>query len=152
MIIKYSPEDGEPKEFEFIPSKLISPEAEAIENVGGNAWDSFEEFGFKFLKGNIRAYRAALWVMMKRSNPRLRFQDLVFKVGEVEVDYSKTELTKLREALEEGDESVSEQDRAYALSQVEDALESKESESVEKDLKEHTENSEVVSLTSVPKD
>lgn len=149
MIIIYSPEDGESKEYLFVPSKLISPEAEAIENVGGNVWESFEEFGTKFMRGNIRAYRAALWVMMKRENPRLRFQDLVFKVGEVSIDYSKTELTRMKEALEVDDGSIPDDERLQALSDITEIIEDKESEETDKDLKEPLKNSEADTSTSV---
>jgi len=147
MIIYYTPEDGPPREFEFLPSRLISPEAEAIEKVGrGGDWDTFEEFGQKFLKGSIRAYRAALWVMLKRENPTLRFSDLVFRVGEVSVDYSKTELIKIREALEKEDDEDT--DISIALAQVNSALKEKVDEEVIPDLKDPTEKLEEDSSTS----
>jgi hypothetical protein len=150
MIIKYSPEGEEPREFEFYPSKLLSVEAEAIENVGGNAWETFEEFGYKFIRGNVRAYRAALWIMLKRhENPKLKFQDLAFKMDEVSVDYSKTELTNIKEAIEQDEDSVPENMRETALAQINKELANKESEGVVSDLKEPIENSENIHLTSV---
>lgn len=153
MIIKFSPEGEEPKEFEFFPSKLLSVEAEAIENVGGDTWETFEEFGHKFIRGNVRAYRAALWIMLKRhENPKLRFQDLAFKMDEISVDYSKTELTKIKEAIEEDEDAVPENMREAALAQINKELADKEFEGIAKDLKEPTENSENVSSMSVQPD
>lgn len=99
MLITYTPDDGEKQEYEFIPGKLLSPESEAIEEVGGYAWDSFEEFGVKFFKGNVRARRAALWIMMKRHNPRLKFEQLSFRANQVDVDYSPKERQMILEAM-----------------------------------------------------
>jgi hypothetical protein len=151
MIITYSPEDGDVQEFEFLPAKLLSPEAEAIEAVGGAAWDTFEQFGEKFLRGSIRAYRAALWVMLKRQNPKLRFQDLTFKIGEVTVNYTKTELTKLKEALEVADD-VDEGQRQAALSQINSELEEQEFQEVTQDLKDPSGNSSAEDSISVTQD
>lgn len=99
MRLIYTPEDGEKREFTFRPRQLMSPEAEALEDVGGDAWDSFDEFGMKFLKGNRRAYRAALWLMLKREEPTLRFRDLVVRVDEIEVEFEDDESAQLREAI-----------------------------------------------------
>jgi hypothetical protein len=95
----YTPEDGEKREFSFRPPKLMSPEVEALEDVGGDAWDSFDEFAVKFLKGNRRAYRAALWLMLKREEPALKFRDLVVRVDEVSVEFDDDEAQKVRQAI-----------------------------------------------------
>jgi hypothetical protein len=97
----YTPEDGEKREFSFRPTRFMSPEVEALEDVGGNAWDSYDEWGVKFLKGNRRAYRAALWIMLKREEPTLKFRDLVVRVDEIAVDFEDDETVQLRQAIED---------------------------------------------------
>jgi hypothetical protein len=99
MIITYTPDEGSPEEYDFNPGKLMSPEAEAIESVGDYAWDSFETFGAMFFKGNVRARRAALWIMKKRKNPRLKFDEVSFRANQVDVDYSPAERKLLLEAM-----------------------------------------------------
>lgn len=123
MKLIYTPEDGDREVYDFIPAKLLSPEAEAIEDVGGNAWDTFEEFGQKFMRGSVRARRAALWVMKRRVDPKFRFDQCVFKISEIDVDFSTDELTRVRGALEQmegGD--LPEADRTAALQQIDEAL------------------------------
>lgn len=99
MRLIYTPEDGEKREFSFRPQQYMSPEIEALEDVGGDAWDSFDEFAIKFWKGNRRAYRAALWLMLKREDPTLKFRDLVVRVDEIQVDFEDDELPKARQAV-----------------------------------------------------
>lgn len=91
MIISYRPDDGPPVEFEFIPAKLGSAESELAENNGGPAWDTFEEWGAKFLRGHQRARRVALWLCMRRTNPKLKLEELSFRAEQVSVDYSPAE-------------------------------------------------------------
>lgn len=99
MIITYTPDDGDSQEYEFMPGKLMNAEAEAIEDVGGQAWSTFEEFGVKFFRGSARARRAALWIAMKRGNPRLKFSDVSFRADQVSVDYSAKERAVILEAM-----------------------------------------------------
>lgn len=112
MLIHYTPAqrvyDGPPKVGEirdigdrtlvFRPSKLHSVEAEAIEDV--TDW-TYQEFQAKFLKGSMKAHRAAIWVLLKREFPTLKFKDLSFSSEEIEVEYEADELERMREAVEE---------------------------------------------------
>lgn len=120
MRLIYTPEDGEKQEFSFVPARLMSPEAEAIENVGGDAWESFDEFGIKFMKGNRRAYRAALWIMLRRSNPALKFAHLVIRMDEISIDFDQPEREAIRAAIV-GDEDMDESQRARLLSEMDGA-------------------------------
>jgi hypothetical protein len=100
MRLIWTPEDGgEKREYSFRPLKLLSPEAEAIEEVGGRAWETFDEFGRLFMLGNRKALRAALWVMRKREEPRLRFQDLSLRVDEVATEYDDDEKQQMRDGI-----------------------------------------------------
>lgn len=94
---EFRPAPGEPLSFPFIPNKLMSVEAEAIEDV--TDW-TFEEFGAKFFKGSMKAKRAALWIMLKREYPSLKFRDLSFSPDEVVVYFDADEKAALRAAVE----------------------------------------------------
>lgn len=114
MLLKYTPQGEKEQTFEFRPGRLLSVEAEAIEDVGGNTWASFEEFRQKFLAGNFKARRAALWIMLKRENPRLRFPEVAVYVDELDIDFEAAELARLRERVET-DDSLSDDERSEAL-------------------------------------
>jgi hypothetical protein len=115
MKIIYTPRDGERQEFTFQPDDLSQRDAEAIEDVGGDTWDNFEDFGAKFMRDNRKAYRAALWVLMRRDNPKLRFSDLEdVKVSEIQAGFDDDEQARIRESLE-ADETISDDERANAL-------------------------------------
>lgn len=81
MLIFYRPEGGAEQSWEFEPQELLDVEATAIERVTG--W-TYAEFGEKFLKGSILAWKALLWVLRKRTEPTLAFRDVVFRVKEFE--------------------------------------------------------------------
>jgi hypothetical protein len=114
VLLRYTPEGEKEQTFTFRPGRLLSVEAEAIEDVGGNTWASFEEFRQKFLSGNFKARRAALWIMLKRQNPRLRFPEVAVYVDELDIDFEPEELDRLRERVEK-DEGMSDDDRSEAL-------------------------------------
>jgi hypothetical protein len=84
--LTYTPEGAPPEQFDFDPDKVLSLEAEALENVGGEAWDSYADWLDRIGNGNIRARRALLWVMLRRSNPELRFVDVVFRLDEFGIE------------------------------------------------------------------
>lgn len=99
MKLTLSNDDGSTQEYDFQPTRLMSPEAEAIEDAGGAAWNTFEQFGIKFMAGSQRAYRVALWVCMKRKQPGIRLSDLSFRVDQLTVAYSEDETRRIREAI-----------------------------------------------------
>jgi hypothetical protein len=109
MRLIYTPEDGEKREFEFVPHRLLSPDAEALEGVGGGVWESLDEFGRLFLKGNRRAFRAALWLMLRAEQPKLRFQHLVVRADELDYDLDEDEQKLFSVQLE--DPTLDEEDR-----------------------------------------
>jgi hypothetical protein len=120
MLLHYAPHDGEPKTFTFRPGELMSFEAEAIEEVGGDQWRSFAEFGDLFNLQNRRAWRAALWVMLRREDPKLAFNTLVFRLDEVTMEYEDEEIERIRQDVD-GATFLSDKDRKEfedTLSQV----------------------------------
>lgn len=101
MILRYKRDDGTVEDYEFHPGRLLNPEAEAIEDVGGSAWETFDEWGEKFMKGNRRAYRAALWIVQKRKNPPLKFNDVSFTVDSFTWDFDEEEKAKIKAEIRE---------------------------------------------------
>lgn len=84
----YAPKDHEPQTFDFQFDDLDSLEAERIEEAGGEQWRTFGEWMGLIDRGGVRAWRAALWILLQRQTPKLAFEELVIKVGDItfEVD------------------------------------------------------------------
>lgn len=99
MEIVYAPEGVEPRTWQFTPRKLMSAEAEAIEIVGGDLWEDFDTFGRLFNKGNRRALRAALWVLLRREDPGLRFDSLSVGAMDIHCRLGEDELARMRQLL-----------------------------------------------------
>jgi hypothetical protein len=108
VLLIYMPQDGERQEFPFKPNRLLSVEAEAIEDVGGESWSSHAEWWSKLGAGNFKARRALLWVMLRRANPRLRFAEVVIYVDELLLDYDEDERARIRERIESSDMDANE--------------------------------------------
>lgn len=98
MLLRYADGDSV-REFQFNPGKLTSPEAEAIEDVGGDRWDTFDRWGELFMSNNRKALRAALWIMLKRENPALKFNSVVVTADAITWDFDQDEQVKIREAI-----------------------------------------------------
>lgn len=98
MKLIYRPDGADtPREWEFKPSKLLNAEAEAIEDRTG--W-TFEEFGDALMRGSTKARHALLWVMLKRENHRLKYDDVQFAMDEVDLGFTVEERGNLIAALE----------------------------------------------------
>lgn len=82
----YSPEGGDRQEFEFDADNPLNLEAEALEAVGGESWEDYAFFLMRIGSGNARARHALLWVMLRRTQPELRFVDVVFRFGEFVIE------------------------------------------------------------------
>jgi hypothetical protein len=95
----YTPQGEPAQEFIFKPGRILSVEAELIEDVGGNAWDTYDQFVMRFSQGHFKAMRAALWILMKRDNPRLRFTDLAVYTDELDAGYDDEELADIRKRI-----------------------------------------------------
>lgn len=97
MRLIWTPPEGETREFLFRPNETLSPDAEAIELVGGEAWETWDGFVRLFHRGHRRALRAALWICRRRADePHLRFAALVLRADEVKIDYDEDELKAMR--------------------------------------------------------
>jgi hypothetical protein len=96
VLIKWSPEGGEAKEYTFKPGKLTSAEAEAIESV--TDW-TYADFGERLLNGSKLALRVALWIVRKREEPDLRFSKVGFLMDEVTLGMDDEERQDIRDWL-----------------------------------------------------
>lgn len=81
--LNYRPANQDVQSWEFDPDDLDNLESEQIEMVGGNIWDSYAQWWFLITRGNVRATRALLWTMQRRTNPDLDFNEVRFRTGEV---------------------------------------------------------------------
>lgn len=124
MLLIWEPPDAERKEFEFLPRKLTTADAEAIEMVGGDVWDNFDEFARLFNAGNRRALRAALWSMLRREQPLLRFESLSVGAYDITLDFGEAEKAVIRDLLLSGQEIDVEQRKVFVGWLGEDPLES----------------------------
>lgn len=108
MKITYAPQGGEPQVFQFDIARLTTDELEDLESVGGLQWGTFGEWANVANRGGWRAWRAGLWVMLKRQNPTLEFEQVKPAGAEMDVDQSGDDETPepAEGKSETGDEST----------------------------------------------
>lgn len=69
-------------EYQFTPEKIMNTEWIAIERVSGFSVAQFED---KVAEGSMLALTALVWVLRKRKEPTLRFEQVEFEGGSVDV-------------------------------------------------------------------
>jgi hypothetical protein len=116
MILIWNPEVGERREWAFEPARLRSVEAELIEAQGGSTWDTFHEFSTLFMRGHLRAQRAALWLLRHRDDPALTFASVDVTPYEITVLWTDEEMARIRDGLRDNPDLDADQ-REYLLSQ-----------------------------------
>jgi hypothetical protein len=99
VIVRWAGPEGV-REWSYEPGELSSADAEAIEDVTG--W-TYEEFGQALWSGSVRAKRALLWVLRRRDDPRLPYDQVEFKVQDMFVGLAPDEADVVRAALTAGD-------------------------------------------------
>lgn len=98
MLITYRPAAGEARDWQFLPRGMSSLEAEAVEDALGC---SFPQFQAHFYAGRTRARRAALWTLLRRERPDLRFDDVQFAMTELGCSWEGgSESSELRRQIE----------------------------------------------------
>ncbi len=112
MYLVYHPAGSEePTRFRYQPNKLMSVEREALEKLTSL---DFSEFAKKVIAGNSLCRRALLFVFLKREHPTTRFADVDFAWDELQLEFTKGELAKIREVMADqmdGDELAQAQAR-----------------------------------------
>ena len=101
--ISYLPEGQEPQSWEFDPDAADNLEAEIIEIVGGEAWDSYGQWLNLMGRGNMRAIRALLWVLQRRTNPDLDFNEIRFRTDQITVEAMDEEASAGKEEADAAD-------------------------------------------------
>jgi hypothetical protein len=110
--LTYTPDGSDkPQVWRYEPDKLLSSEAIAIEKVTG--W-SYEEFGMHLVQRAMLARKALLWVLLKRNEPTLRFDQIDPPVSAIELEYDLDELTAMRAEVEKN-EDLTDAERRAAL-------------------------------------
>jgi hypothetical protein len=118
MYLVYKPEgSGEEQRWKYDPRKLMSAEREKIERLTGR---NFSDFTQAVLQGNSQCRRALLFVFLKREHPTTRYEDVDFAWDELTLEYSKSELTHIRDQVAE---TLSGDQRAAALEQLDAEIE-----------------------------
>jgi|SRR5215218_5158419 len=84
--LTYAPENDAPQSWDWDLEDADNLEAEAIELVGGEAWDSYGYWFVLMGRGNMRAIRALLWVLLRRNHPDLDFNQVRFRTTEIAVE------------------------------------------------------------------
>jgi hypothetical protein len=82
------------------------------------------------MAGSLKARRAALWILLRRTDPKLRFTDLVVRVQELSVTYDDQELARIKATIE-ADNTLTETERMEALEAVIELSESLKPPTVE---------------------
>jgi hypothetical protein len=116
MYVTYKPDGGDVQEWSFHPRKMPSNEAEAIERATDMTW---AEFSAQVMKGSVRARRALLWILLRRTHPTLKFADVAFTMDELDMSMDSAELAAMRTELEKVDDDDV---RALALRQIDDEI------------------------------
>jgi hypothetical protein len=102
MLVKYTPEDkpNEAREWEFDPTKVRASRGEMIERRWGGG--RYADWVREIQAGGVGARRVLLWHLMNLEHAQLKLEDVPdFAFGEVELDYSVSDLQKLRREVDE---------------------------------------------------
>jgi hypothetical protein len=100
----YEPEGQEPQPFDLIPDDLPMREAELVEENGGEQWQTWGQWIYLINAGGIRAWRVALWIMLRRSNPTLELDAIQGKAGDIRVLAGEDEVVET--AASEGERNA----------------------------------------------
>lgn len=150
MLLTWQSDKAPSREWEFTPRRLLTPEAEAIENVGGSVWDNFDEFARLFNAGNRRALRAALWIMLRREDPKIEFDSLNVGAYDIKVSFGDDEKSVIRDLLVSQPDMDPEQRETFIEWLGEDPAKNPKEE-LRSDLPQHqTESAPDVSPTAGP--
>ena len=89
--LRYAPSDRPAQSWEFDADDLDNLEAESIELVGGTQWDAFGQWFYLVTRGNTRAVRALLWMLLRRQDPLLDFNEVRFRTSEIALEDVESE-------------------------------------------------------------
>lgn len=129
MIVVYTPEGGEPQQYN--ERRLLVSEASAAAAALGMRWTDLRE---ALGEDDPAAMRAVAWVMRKRVEPALRFKDFDPGIGELATRFDEREIrTIAADALTMTDVPRDERD-AYLARLVQTAADPARAEAIVKEL------------------
>lgn len=97
MIVVYKPEGEAEQSWDLDEVKPTFAEAKAAERAGAFAW---QQMRAELDDGNLNALQAVVWVLRKRGEPTLKFEDLDdLPLGSVETRYSDVEKDFMRDHI-----------------------------------------------------
>lgn len=117
MIIVYAPAEGDAHRWNLKEARILATEAEAVERVTDLEWDKARA---KIVKGSMLALRAVAWVLLKRTEPTLRYAQFDPAAGELGYEYDAEERATIRENIA-NDPDLSEAERAEILAAFDEA-------------------------------
>lgn len=113
MFVQYKPKDGEAQQWDFDPDEVRQSQAEMVEKRYGANWDAFLA---AVRGGEAKARRVLLWHLIRLTHHTLRIEDVPdFRMGELTVEYSSTELRQLKDQLDRIDPNALPEDQAAEL-------------------------------------
>lgn len=117
MIIIYSPEGGDVHRWDLKEIRIMAVEAEEVERVTDLDWAAARA---KIVKGSMLALRAVAWVLLKRSQPTLRYTQFQPAAEELDFEYNAAERAAIRASIE-ADDDLTEAERAAILAEFDEA-------------------------------
>ena len=97
MFFVYKPEGAQERRWEFEPTKLMSPEAEAIER---NTGMTYQQWTQAVRDGSMLALHGLLYVMLKRTEPTLKWESVQFCLDSVDFELDDDETAEAIANLE----------------------------------------------------
>jgi hypothetical protein len=113
VIVNYRPGGEAAQQWEWHADEVSAGEAELIEKRFEGTWDGFL---LAVTQGSMRARRILLWHLLRSEHPTLKLDDLQFKVGELSVDFDKTELQQMYDEAVKRSDQIPEDKRELVLS------------------------------------
>lgn len=99
MKLSYRPENASAHEWTFKPRRLLNVEAEEIERRTNM---TFEEWTAALQSGSMLAFHGLLFVLLKREQPKLSWDQVRFCGEDVELEYEVDEKIEIRDQLKAG--------------------------------------------------
>lgn len=131
MKVTYRPEGAEPREWTGVKrGKIMSPEAELIERHTG--W-RFGQWWDELFADSMLAAHALLYVLLKRSTPTIKWEDVQFCEDDYSLDPELDEHRDARDtlvAIRDAGEQLSDAQTAY-LTELDDILAAADDEAAE---------------------
>lgn len=112
MRFVYKPEGAEPRSWDFAPDRLLNVEAIAIEKVTGLTLAGLMA-GIK--ASSMTAITGLLWVLLKRGEPSLRFEQVQFSLSEVDFEVDDDEAADILASLEAKQDRTDDEQAALDL-------------------------------------